>query len=434
MSKNPHFDHEYEPLSSESDPPARTPPAAVEKSAEKDLAATATSAGKDEAAPVAGIPQWDPRSGEVQGDQIAAYDEMRRACPLAQSPYGYTSVFRHADVLRVVEDHETFSNAVSRFPSVPNGMDPPEHTPFRRLIEPYFDAAHMQAFAPQCRDISAGLVRSLAAEGTVEFISEFAQLFALQIQCAWLGWPSELHEPLRLWTLKNHAATMSRDQDAQGAVAREFDGYIRDLLAVRRKAGKAAPQDITTHLLRNEAIGRPLTEDEIISILRNWTVGELGTIGASVGILAHYLAEHPAIQKQLRGAPELLPVAIDEILRIHAPLIMNRRVATRATELGGHALPAGTRIAALWASANRDESVFGDPDEFRLDRDPALNLLYGAGVHICPGAPLARLELLTVMEELLAGTQWLALTEGRPAVKAFYPGSGFSSLFLTIDR
>lgn len=384
--------------------------------------------------PSAGIPQWDPRSDTIQQDQITSYDAMRRACPLARSPYGYTTVFRHADALRVVQDHEVFSSAVSRYPSVPNGMDPPEHTPFRRLIEPYFDAAHMDAFAPQCHDIAARLVGTLPSDSPVELISEFAQLFALQVQCAWLGWPDSLHEPLRLWTLKNQAATMSRDRAAQDAVAREFDGYIKDLLTTRRTAGDAAPGDVTTHLLRNESLGRPLTEDEIVSILRNWTVGELGTIAASVGILVQYLAVHEDVQRQLRADPALLPAAIDEILRIHAPLIMNRRVATRDVELGGHALPADTRIAVLWASANRDETVFGDPDEFRLDRDPSLNLLYGAGVHVCPGAPLARLELLAVMQALLAGTRWIALSDKHPPVKAIYPGSGFSSLFVVPTR
>ena len=377
---------------------------------------------------------WDPRSEEALKDQIATYDEMRRSCRVAHSPYGYTSVFHHDDALRVLNDHDTFSSAVSRFPSVPNGMDPPEHTPFRQLIEPYFDSEHMATFAPQCRNIAKNLVQSLPADDAVEIISEFAQIFALQIQCSWLGWPDALHEPLRQWTLKNHSATLSRDQTAQGAVAQEFDGYIKDLLTVRREAGEAAPDDITTHLLNNDSIGRPLTEDEIISILRNWTVGELGTIAASVGILVHYLAAHPNIQKQLRDNPALLSAGIDEILRMHAPLIMNRRVTTKEVELGGRKLPAGTRIAVVWASANRDEVVFGDPDEFRLDRDPDLNLLYGAGVHVCPGAPLARLELLIVMEEILAGTQWLELNALHEPVKAFYPGSGFSSLQIKIQK
>lgn len=377
---------------------------------------------------------WDPRSEAALKDQIATFDEMRRSCRVAHSPYGYTTVFHHDDALRVLNDHDTFSSAVSRFPSVPNGMDPPEHTPFRELIEPYFNAEHMADFAPDCRKISKNMVNSLPAGDDIEVISEFAQIFALQIQCSWLGWPDNLHEPLRQWTLKNHAATLSRDEAAQNAVAQEFDGYIKNLLAVRRDAGAAAPDDITTHLLNNKSIGRSLTEDEIVSILRNWTVGELGTIAASVGILVHYLAAHPRIQTQLRNDPALLSPAIDEILRMHAPLIMNRRVTTKDVELGGRELPAGTRIAVLWASANRDEAVFGDPDEFRLDRDPELNLLYGAGVHVCPGAPLARLELLTIMQELLAGTQWFELSKHHEPVKAFYPGSGFSSLSIKIQK
>lgn len=393
---------------------------------------TALPGGKS--AHAAGIAQWDPRSDAVQANQIAAYDRMRRQCPIAASQYGYTSVFRHSDALHVVLDHKTFSSAVSRFPSVPNGMDPPEHTAFRALIEPYFDAPHMAAFAPRCHAIARQLVDQLPAAGSVEVISAFAQIYALQAQCAWLGWPDTLHEPLRQWTLKNYRATLSRDQQAQAAVAREFDHYITELLAARRAAGAAAPDDVTTHLMHNESIGRPLTEDEIVSILRNWTVGELGTIAASVGILMEYLATHADIQRLLRDTPEHLPAAIDEILRIHAPLILNRRITTRNVELGGRVLPPGTRIAVLWASANRDEAVFGDPDEFRLDRDPGLNLLYGAGVHVCPGAPLARLELLAIMQALLGGTEWLELDPQQAPQRAFYPGSGFSSLHMRIQK
>ena len=419
MSQNPRQDHEPK-LKQENTGPA-----------ENQIASCPIAGGLK---PADDIPHWNPRSKAVQQNQIAAYDARRRACPLARSDYGYTSVFRHADVLRVVEDHDTFSSAVSRYPSVPNGMDPPQHTPFRRLIEPYFDNEHMDAFAPLCHEVAKALVDKLPTATSVEFIGDFAQIFALQVQCAWLGWPEALHEPLRLWTLKNQAATLSGDRDAQARVAREFDSYIIELLEVRRAAGDDAPDDVTTHLLHNESVGRPLSDEEIISILRNWTVGELGTIAASVGILAHYLATNAEVQTQLRENPEHLPAAIDEILRIHAPLIMNRRISTREVELGGYLLPAGTRVAALWASANRDETVFGDPDEFRLDRDPKLNLLYGAGIHVCPGAPLARLELLAIMQALLNGTTWLSLDNTRLPERAVYPGSGFASLYVQADK
>jgi cytochrome P450 len=128
-----------------------------------------------------------------------------------------------------------------------------------------------------------------------------------------------------------------------------------------------------------------------------------------------------------------LPAAIDEILRIHAPLIASRRITTTQVEIGGRTLAAGERISLIWASANRTEAVFDNPDEFRFDRDPAQNLLYGAGIHVCPGAPLARMELRIVMEELLARTSQIALVPGKEAVKAVYPACGFSTLPLSIQ-
>jgi cytochrome P450 len=102
-------------------------------------------------------------------------------------------------------------------------------------------------------------------------------------------------------------------------------------------------------------------------------------------------------------------------------------------ELGGRELEPGERVTLIWASANRDEAVFGDPDEFRLDRDPSQNLLYGTGIHVCPGAPLARLELRIIMEELLARTRQIAFLPDKPPVRATYPASGFSSLPLLIQ-
>ncbi|WP_445503720.1 cytochrome P450 [Microvirga sp. G4-2] len=379
-------------------------------------------------------PDWDPRSPTVLDDQIAAYDRMRNRCPVAHSDYLQWSVFRHADVMRVLEDHDTFSNAVSRHPSVPNGMDPPEHTTYRALIEPYFAPERVWAFEPVCRSIAVELVDDLPRAGEVELMGEFAGEFALRIQCAFMGWPAELHEPLRQWARRNHEATLAGDRSATAAVALEFDGYIRGLLGMRREAGSATPDDVTTRLLNEWIGGRPLTDEEIVSIVRNWTVGELGTIAASIGILVHYLATHPDLQQRLRENPSLLPPAIDEILRIHAPLIANRRITTRAVEIGGRRLEAGARLSLIWASANRDEAVFGEPDEFRFGRDPSHNLLYGAGIHVCPGADLARLELRVVMEEFLARTRGIVLVPERPPVRATYPASGFPSLTLRIDR
>lgn len=377
---------------------------------------------------------WDPRAPRVLTDQIAAYDELRATCPVAHSEYLGWSVLRHDDVVAVLEDHETFSNIVSERLTVPNGMDPPEHTEYRRINDKYFTPHRMAAFEPRCREVARGLLAQLPDDGDVDLMAAVARTYALRVQSAFLGWPVELEEPLRAWVRANHEATLARDRAAMASIAIEFDGYIRDLLAERRALGDDAPHDITTELMHDTVFDRPVTDEELVSLLRNWTVGELSTIAASVGIIAEHLAGHPETQQQLRSAPELVERATDEILRIHGPLVANRRVTTQETTLRGRPLRAGDRVTVLWPAANRDPEVFADPDEFRLDRDPAHNLLYGAGVHYCPGAPLARLELRLVTAELLATFDVAPATSGAEPVRAIYPASGFTELPLHLRR
>ena len=373
-------------------------------------------------------PDWDPRSPDAPADQVAAYDEMRARCPVAYSDFMQWSVFGHKDVTRVLHDHETYSNAVSQHLSVPNGMDPPEHTAYRRIIEPYFSDEKMQAFEPTCREIVTDLVENAKASGQVEVMADVALQFAVRVQCAFLGWPANLHQPLIDWTKKNHDATLAQDRPALSELARQFEAIIDDLLETRRRAAAKPEDDLTAALMHEEVAGRPLSNEEISSILRNWTVGEVGTISASVGILIHYLAERQQLQSQLRDDPSLLPAAIEEILRIHGPLVANRRVTTCPVELGGRKLDAGERISLNWISANRDPEAFDNPDEFRLDRDPSQNLLWGAGVHVCPGAPLARMEMRVFMEELLSRVKTIQLATGRVPTRAVYPASGFATL------
>ncbi|MBP6708546.1 MAG: cytochrome P450, partial [Candidatus Accumulibacter sp.] len=200
-------------------------------------------------------PDWDPKSDAVQRDQRAAYDEMRERCPVARSDFLEWSVFRHEDIVRVLMDPDTFSNAASRHLSVPDGMDPPEHTEYRRMIEQFFRPERVDAFEPQCREIAAKGLQSLLERDELEFIGDFAHWFAVRIQSASLGWPPEMCEPLRLWTQKNHQATFAQDRPAMAEIAREFEGYVHELLQVRRAAGAQASDDITGSLLRQQVQG-----------------------------------------------------------------------------------------------------------------------------------------------------------------------------------
>lgn len=375
---------------------------------------------------------WDPRSPGVLADPLRAYDALRARCPVAHSEYLHWSVFRHADVARVLHEPETFGNAVSRHLSIPNGIDAPEHGPWRALVERYFAPQRVAAFEPAARAVARSAVQALPA-GEVEWMEGFAQDCAVRLLCAFMQWPQELHGPLREWTRRSQAATLAGDREALGALALEFDGHIRGQLDARRAQAQAG-DDPTSRLLRDSIDGRPLRDEEIVGIVRNWTAGELSTLAASLGILAQYLAAHPGLQARLRTQPALLPPAIDEILRIHPPLLSNRRVVRQPACLGGREFAAGERLTLMWASANRDETVFPEPEAFRLDRDPALNLLYGAGVHVCPGADLSRLQLAAVTAELLAGTRSLAMVPGREPVPARYPVGGWSEVVLAVER
>ena len=357
-------------------------------------------------------------------------EETPRRCPVAQIEPTVWSLFGHADVTRALLDPATYSSAVSAHLAVPSGIDPPEHTDYRRIIDGYFAPDRMAAVEPKLRAIAVEMLSGLPADGEVEFVSQLAESFALRAQCAFLDWPVDLHEPLRHWTRRNRAATRSKNRTAMAEVAFEFDRYIREVLATRRNGNDT---DVVSQLLRETIRGRHLTDEEIVSILRNWTVGELATIAACISILAHFMAAAVPLQTHLRMHPAQLPAAIDEILRIHAPLLSSRRVTTAPLDFGGRTLAAGVRISLNWASANRDERVFDNPLEFRIDRDPSMNLLYGAGIHVCPGAPLARLELRVLMEELLACAE-LAPARGRQPIEAIYPASGFASCPLELRK
>jgi hypothetical protein len=187
--------------------------------------------------------------------------------------------------------------------------------------------------------------------------------------------------------------------------------------------------DITTGLLATEVNGEPLSDDDIVSILRTWTAGH-GTIAAALGILTLHLAEHSEIQEHLRTDPSLLPVTIEEILRIDGPLVANGRTTTRDVEIEGQSIPAQKHLSLMWMSANRDRQAFDNPDTVGFDRDPNAALVFAAGIHKCLGAPLARLEMRIAMEELLARTSSISIN-GHESVKRV-PYSSNRPLSLTV--
>jgi cytochrome P450 len=377
---------------------------------------------------------WDPRDSGVLSDQRLAYDDMRERCPVAHSDFLGWSVFRHEDIINILADPGTYSNASKR-KSIPNGLDQPEHTLYRNALEPFFGVEAMSVFETNCRNVAVNAVQALRSHGDeVEFVSAFARPFTVKSLCAYLGWPTDQWEQLAAWIHGNQQAALAHDRQAGKELALAFIGYVNDALNIRREAGAETYDDITAKLMTMEVAGQTLSDEDIASVLRNWIAGH-GTVAASIGILTLYLAQHQQVQQHLRDELELLPTAIDEILRVDGPLVSNNRTTTRAVVIGGRTISAGERLSLIWIAANRDERAFDDARSVNFHAERAQdgqNLVFGSGIHDCVGAPLARLEMRIAMEELLRNTENIELGGVHP-IRSGYPSNGLEALTVRLD-
>ncbi|MBA2289731.1 MAG: cytochrome P450 [Chloroflexia bacterium] len=373
---------------------------------------------------------WDSREPSVLADQRRAYDDMRDRCPVAHSEALGWSLFRHADVQAVLSGPETYSNT-SKHHAIPNAMDGPEHTRYRGLLEPYFAEERMEAVEPQCREIAAEAALTLRDENAPDAIASFAEIVALKTMCMFLGWPPETWERVRTWLHGNQKASFDRDREAGAAMADEYVAMVKDANDANRRAN-VDPDNVTSRLMATEVDGAHWTDEDIADTLRNWIAGH-GTVVAAIGIVAFHLAEDQRLQQELRDQPGLVAAAIEEILRVDGPLVANRRTPTRDVTIGDRRIPAGERISLMWIAANRDEHAFTDATSIRLDRDQEANLAFGAGIHICLGAPLARLEMRIAIEELLAHTTRISLEDTDTPVRDTYPSNGLTKLPLRIS-
>jgi cytochrome P450 len=298
-------------------------------------------------------------------------------------------------------------------------MEPPEHTRLRRLISAAFARGHVERLRPWVQQLANGLVDELversAGSTPVDVLSGMAEELPVAVIAELLGVPAADRPLLRPWSnaivkMYEYGRTTEVEDDAERAAA-EFVAYLRALAAERRRA---PGEDLLTHLVTvRDAEGGRLTEDELVTtciLLLN--AGHEATVNVSGnGLLA--LLEHPAELARLRADPGLLPTAIEELMRFDSPLQLFERTATEDVEIGGVTVSAGEKIAALLGSANRDPAVFADADALDVGRTENPHISFGAGVHFCIGAPLARVELQASFGALLGRTSALEL--GAPA-------------------
>jgi cytochrome P450 len=362
------------------------------------------------------IPQdFEPEAPEDFDSAHRDYARLRRECPVAHTEGlgGFWALTRYDDVRAAAADSGTFITSVQNvIPKVaytgrrpPLHLDPPEHTPYRRALNPLLSYERSESFAPKSRELARELLAPMVARGGGDICVEFSSHYPVKVFGEWMRMPPQelatLHDAGRAFILAVH---QNRPETMAETSLRLYD-MARALIALRRERPEDPGLDPTSALLAARHDGEPLPDEMIVGTVRQVLVVGMVAPMELIGSICVHLTRHPELQQQLRGDPGLMPAAIEEFLRLYSPYRGFARTAVRDVEVRGRTIPAGEPISLLYASANRDEDVFAQGDQFIIDRpNIGEHLAFGRGPHNCPGIHLGRMQLRVAMEEILGAT------------------------------
>lgn len=387
------------------------------------------------------IDDLDLTAPELIADPYPVLADLRAQTPLAWHPpsgmylaFGYhasNALLRDRRAGRLWRDRppaERFEpfNALHRHQMMEN--EPPEHTRLRGLVAKAFARGHVERLRPRVVELADELLDRLPSQGGFDLLADFAGPLPVAVIAELLGVPPADRELLRPWSnaivkMYEYERTDAVETRAVTAAA-EFADYLRELARVRR----ARPSDdLVSHLAAIEDGGTRLSEDELVaSAILLLNAGH----EASVNVLGNgmvALLRHPTELDRVRAEPSLIEPAVEEMIRYDAPLHLFERTATQDLTIGDVTIRAGEKAAALLGSANRDPAVFDEPDRFDAGRDPNPHLGFGAGIHFCLGAPLARVELQAAVTTLLRRFSRLELAEP-PVVRPTFVLRGYQEV------
>jgi cytochrome P450 len=352
---------------------------------------------------------FDPTDPRVVHDPYPAYAVMRQKCPVSHGSRfgGFHVISRFADVCEAAHDTKVFSSAEgvslpdfgNPLNAIPLEVDPPDHTRWRHLIQAWFSPQYCAGLEPAIRSIVGGLIDKLAGQGRADLAQELAVPAPPMVIAHMIGLPEEDWSYYRELTEMMLQAAAAEDSQVNAEQALQLFSYLYNLLEDRREH---PIDDLLTKIVQLRYEGRELTEEEVLGITFLLVVAGHETTTGAIGSLLLQLARHPEIQDRLRDDPGLRFSAMEESLRLDAPVQYFSRTVTRPTTFAGTDLAEGDKVILSWASANRDPDAFADAEEFVYDRPNNRHVSFGSGPHRCIGANLARLEMRVALEEVLA--------------------------------
>jgi hypothetical protein len=368
----------------------------------------------------------DPR---YIADPFSIWDDLRGTCPIAHTDRRISSWLptRYEDVTAIAHDIEHFSSL--RVAVIPGGeddepdenydgpnleyglppisADPPLHTWTRRLLLPWFSHRRVESYIPLTRDLCRSLIDGFIESGQADGAVDYAQQIPVRVIAHILGVSTEMSDSFTGWVrdvLEFADDPERRQRGAEGLLMY----FIKQLEFRRENPG----EDLLSELLATEVEGKPLDDGIILGIAALVLIAGVDTTWSAIGSSLWHLATHPEDQKRLVADPELMPVAVEELLRAYSPVTMARLVTTDF-EYGGCPMKEGDKVLMNFPAANRDPEVFEDPDVVQLDRAHNRHVAFGSGIHRCAGSNLARMELQVALEEWLARIPNFSLQEGK---------------------
>lgn len=349
-------------------------------------------------------------------DPYPLYDQLRARSPVLHIPAAtgdpgaaLWAVLGYDAVKRVLSDHQAFSAEVGAVRG--NSfewllfMDPPRHTQLRATISRAFTARTIAGLEPRIRALAAGLLDAVMDRGELDLVAELAAPLPMMVIAELLGLPIGDWRRLVGWSeaIVNLGNTIAGGDGA--AAAAEFaraDAEMAEYLGAVVAARRAHPtDDVISRLATAEVGGDALAEGEILRFCQLLLAAGTETTTNLIDNAVVCFAAHPGELARVRADPELLPCAIEEVLRYRAPVQAMFRATVRPVELDGTQLPAGAFVLAMIGAANRDPARFGDPARFDAARHPNPHIAFGHGPHFCLGAALSRLEAEVALDELL---------------------------------
>lgn len=362
---------------------------------------------------------FDHHAREYTDNLNEIFDHMRGQCPVAHTEAygGFWVLSRYADIMQVVRDDETWSlRAGMSIPSprepggqpsfLPGDLDPPDSFVYRKLMEPLVTPSALSALDPFVRQTASELVDGFIEKGEADLVQDLAVPLTAIVTLKLAGLPLDDWPKYVAERREANSAPLPPEEEMRRVMERfawSQQAFLDARDAQRGNPIESGPAEVGLVARLNAARidGRELTEAEFIAMMINFVVGGLETTQALLGSAWVHFFRHPDQRDDLRNNLDLMPVAMEEMLRCFSPQPGLARVATRDTEIGGQKIREGERVFMAWASANRDEAKFDDAARFDMRRKPNRHLTFGTGAHLCLGRNLTRLEAQVCMREVI---------------------------------